>query len=353
MERFLTSLVSACAALALAAPLAHAVNLDLGITQISTGGQQPPKVDAQPANGVSDHSAKLRASIDPKGEDTSYRFELGTTTAYGTATPSATLQAGNNKVDVSASVTGLTAGTTYHFRAVASNASGTNSGPDGSFKTTGTVPTATPPDDNGQDPAPGGTPGTGPIASVPTLEPAMGRTAVAGATAGTVLVKEQGSSRFRALTAEDSVPVNSVLDARQGTVSLTTARGAGVTQTGTFRAGIFQVRQSRTGHGMTDIVLRGGSFASCPKATARSSRTASAAAAHKVRRLWSKDRHGRFRTYGRSSIATVRGTSWYTEDRCDGTLTRVSSGKVLVRERKTGRSRLVTRGHSFLARAAR
>jgi hypothetical protein len=144
-----------------------------------------------------------------------------------------------------------------------------------------------------------------------------------------------------------------VIDTTHGTVALTTARGAGVSQTATFHGGAFQVRQSRSGNGMTDLVLRGGSFASCPRTSARSSRLAVASKARKVRKLWSKDHNGRFRTYGRSSVATVRGTSWYTEDRCDGTLTRVTSGKVLVRNRRTGKSKLVTKGHSFLARAGR
>ena len=57
-----------------------------------------------------------------------------------------------------------------------------------------------------------------------------------------------------------------------------------------------------------------------------------------VRRLWGKDKHARFRTHGRDSVATVRGTRWVTTDRCDGTLTKVSEGKVLVRDLRRSRS---------------
>ena len=46
----------------------------------------------------------------------------------------------------------------------------------------------------------------------------------------------------------------------------------------------------------------------------------------RVRRLWGRDRGGRYRTYGRHSHATVRGTRWLTEDRCLGTYTRVTEG---------------------------
>ena len=72
-----------------------------------------------------------------------------------------------------------------------------------------------------------------------------------------------------------------------------------------------------------------------------------------VRRLWGKDRNGRFRTQGRDSVAAVRGTLWSTADRCDGTLTRVKQGAVLVRNRHTGRRVLVEAGHSHMARHTR
>jgi hypothetical protein len=52
-------------------------------------------------------------------------------------------------------------------------------------------------------------------------------------------------------------------------------------------------------------------------------------------------------------VATTRGTSWLTEDRCDGTLTRVTSGAVEVRDRVRGTTVLVRAGHSYLARTRR
>jgi hypothetical protein len=47
----------------------------------------------------------------------------------------------------------------------------------------------------------------------------------------------------------------------------------------------------------------------------------------------------------------VRGTRWLTEDRCDGTLTRVTNGAVVVRDYKRRRNVLVRAGHSYLAKA--
>jgi len=98
---------------------------------------------------------------------------------------------------------------------------------------------------------------------------------------------------------------------------------------------------------MTTLALRGGSFRSCR----RGGKLASAAAKKKpVRSLWARDKNGRFRTHGHNSVATARGTSWVTHDRCNGTLTRVFEGAVSVRDRTAKRTVLVRAGHKYLAR---
>ena len=66
--------------------------------------------------------------------------------------------------------------------------------------------------------------------------------------------------------------------------------------------------------------------------------------------LWGSDSHGRFSTHGANSAATVRGTRWLTVERCDGTLTRVVSGRVLVRDLRTGRRVMLTANRQYLAR---
>jgi hypothetical protein len=60
---------------------------------------------------------------------------------------------------------------------------------------------------------------------------------------------------------------------------------------------------------------------------------------------------GRYRTRGRYSAATVRGTIWDTVDRCDGTLTKVTRGTVVVRDFRKRRNIVVRAGKSYLARA--
>ena len=145
------------------------------------------------------------------------------------------------------------------------------------------------------------------------------------------------------------IPVGSVLDARKGTVVLSTALPGDDTQTGTFHGGLFQVRQPAGARGMTELVLRG----PLPTCTRGGARAAAASAKRRRRALWGSDDHGRFRTRGSNSVATVRGTAWYVEDRCDGTLTRVSKGSVSVRDLRRERTVIVDAGKSYLARSAR
>jgi hypothetical protein len=59
----------------------------------------------------------------------------------------------------------------------------------------------------------------------------------------------------------------------------------------------------------------------------------------------------RYAVRGDYSLAAATGTAWVTEDRCDGTLTRVASGTVQVRDFGRGRTVTVRAGQSYLARA--
>jgi hypothetical protein len=95
-----------------------------------------PTVDATSASGVTPSSATLNAQINPGFGPTIVRFQYGTTTSYGTQTfPSDSI--GSDGVDHPASVdiSDLTPGTTYHFRAVATNIGGVVQGPDQTLNT--------------------------------------------------------------------------------------------------------------------------------------------------------------------------------------------------------------------------
>ena len=170
-----------------------------------------------------------------------------------------------------------------------------------------------------------------------------------------VNVKLPGASDSVPLEQGASVPVGSVVDARHGEVTVNTApREDGAKQWATFSGASFQVLQSKTGQVTTDIRLRGGSFASCGRSSPGSSIFGRVFASRnsgsrKVRSLWGHGK-GHFRTSGRNGAATVRGTIWLTQDRCDGTLVRVRRGLVGVRDFKKHKTVAVPAGHSYLAR---
>ena len=183
--------------------------------------------------------------------------------------------------------------------------------------------------------------------------PKQGVSVVVAPARGTILVRRPGSKRFKRLGDAGRVPVGSIVDAREGRVRLVSAIGAGgAVQSGLFWGSKFKAGQRRKGNGMTTLTLRGGNLAACRRASASTSAVAAASKKRKKhrRRLWARDRNGRFRTHGNDSVATARGTAWLTEDRCDGTLTRVTGGAVSVRDLRRHRSVLVEAGHSYLAR---
>lgn len=94
-----------------------------------------PYLSSQAATGLDSTTAALNAAINPNGFATTWRVELGTTTAYGLTSLSQTLAAGTANVNALLNVAGLAPGTVYHFRIVAQNSAGTSTGADQTFTT--------------------------------------------------------------------------------------------------------------------------------------------------------------------------------------------------------------------------
>jgi NHL repeat len=112
-----------------------------------TGG--PPAIDEQAAASVEAESAVLRARINPFGHPgASYRFEYGTSTAYGTSVPvpDGPLAATAGDITVSQTIAHLQPNTTYHYRVTASDGFEAVSGPDETFTTTTLTPAGGLPD---------------------------------------------------------------------------------------------------------------------------------------------------------------------------------------------------------------
>ena len=118
------------------------------------------------------------------------------------------------------------------------------------------------------------------------------------------------------------------------------AQGGRQAAGGRFYEGVFKVTQPGS---VTNLALTE------PLASCRGGGRSAAATKKKQRHLWG-DGKGAFRTAGKYSSATVRGTKWLVKDSCAGTLTRVVRGTVTVRDKVRGKTVVVSAGKSYLAK---
>ncbi len=96
-----------------------------------------PQVVTGTATSVTTTSATLNGTVNPSSRATTWYFDYGTSTSYGKQTGKKDAGSGTSPVAVSAAVTGLTSGRTYHFRLVAVSDAGTSRGSDQSFLASG------------------------------------------------------------------------------------------------------------------------------------------------------------------------------------------------------------------------
>jgi hypothetical protein len=164
---------------------------------------------------------------------------------------------------------------------------------------------------------------------------------------------------FVRLQGAETIPFGSTLDTARGRVAL---RSAATTRRGLQRAqfyrGRFVVRQVRRPRGksrrrsnklITVLKLTGSSFRRTCKTRVATVSQRRRRSRKRVRRLFG-DGRGRFRTSGRNAAATVRGTRWGVQDRCDGTLVTVRRGRVSVRDFAKRKTVVVRAGRTYLAR---
>jgi hypothetical protein len=99
---------------------------------VTTGapGISGPGTNGTYALSTTATGAQLSGGVYPNGIDTTYWWEYGPTTDYGQQTPATDMGSGTAPVAVSNSLTGLAPGTTYHYRLVAQNQTGTEYGYD-------------------------------------------------------------------------------------------------------------------------------------------------------------------------------------------------------------------------------
>jgi hypothetical protein len=182
-----------------------------GSLQLASG---PPSVATRAASAVTASAASLNGTVDPNDLETSYHFEYGTGTAYGTSVPLPSAVGGSGKLpeEVSQPITGLKPDTTYHYRLTATNSAGTSDGEDRSF-TTGPPTVARLQASSG--------------ASVGGTFVRITGTNLAGATA-----VRFGSSVARSFTVRSDRTITAVSPPGTGAVDVTVTTGAGTSATG-------------------------------------------------------------------------------------------------------------------------
>jgi hypothetical protein len=180
---------------------------------------------------------------------------------------------------------------------------------------------------------------------VPPPAPEFHKDVVVKPVSGRVRVKLPGSDQFVELGSAQDVPLGSTIDVKAGRLQLSSApKKHARPQTATFFDGIFKVTQP----GRITQLRLSETLARCT----RSKASAAAKRKPKTRKLWGSGR-GAFRTTGRYSAATVRGTKWLVQDSCAGTLTRVTQGVVTVRDNVRHKTIIVRAGHRYLAKPRR
>ncbi len=316
------------------------------------GTPRQPVLQTGAPKVISSSSAEFTAIINPEGLPTTMHFDYAVELPGGAGAAAITYDqhtpeqvVGSDFADhtVTAEVASLLPNSTYHVRAVAANPSGVTPSGDTTFKTS-------------TDPKP--------------PPPVLGQAFNAVPVSGIVYVLVPGGSGhvaqahasaakgvgFIPLTEARQLPVGTIFDATHGVARLTTATASkGRTQTGDFGSGLFKLLQNRRERGLSEVRLIAQSTASRICTTASKAGTAQTAAKRAlpktVLNLLRANVKGKFRTRGRFSSATVRGTKWTTGDRCDGTRTAVTRGVVVVSDFRARRQIVLRAGQSYLAKA--
>jgi len=173
---------------------------------------------------------------------------------------------------------------------------------------------------------------------------------------GNVLVRD--GDRIIALDRGATLPVGARIDTRAGAVRIETAPAKHVKRKRQFAqlgGANFRVTQPANGERIVNLDMIHGDFESCASTTARSASRGTAHASRSdrtVRRIFGSGK-GRFRTRGRDASATVRGTVWSVEDRCDSSIVRVFEGLVDAENLITGKVVPVAGGESYTVRHTR
>jgi CSLREA domain-containing protein len=201
-------------------------------------------------------------------------------------------------------------------------------------------------------------PATPTLNATPTFTPTNGEKVVVKPEEGKVLIKLPGTKKYVRLEELKEIPVGAIIDATKGRVTLTSIGPDGKEQTAEFFGGVFKVKQAE---GSNLVVLELLDETACPAPRTKKSKGEGAsprafASSVSLRpsgrtsgKLWGSG-HGNFRTEGHAGSATVEGTIWLVEDRCNGTtFFRTRRGIVRVRDFILHKALPLPAGKSYVA----
>ena len=106
----------------------------LGAPAAASAAERPVVTSGAAAN-IEPTTVVLNGTVNPKGAETTYYFQYGTSALYGAVTPATAAGAGTKGVKVAVPVGALAPATKYHYRLVAQNAKGIARGRHRTFKT--------------------------------------------------------------------------------------------------------------------------------------------------------------------------------------------------------------------------
>jgi hypothetical protein len=303
----------------------------------TVGTAAPPTVSGGAPTTTVGTGAALAGTVNPEGSPAQAYFQYGLdlsqrgpgtdSTLYDHSTTPEPVGSDTSTHTVTASLTGLVPGGLYHVRLVATNGAGTTFGPDETFEA---------------------------AAAAAPKPPVLGESEDAKPVTGTVFIKTP-SGQFVPLTGATQIRTGAVIDALHGSLQLLAAVGKGKTEHGIFGGAVFKLTQAKAGRlkGLTTLKLLEAAFKGAPSYALCKAHAATDAtiASSKTLQLLKASAHGKFRTTGRYSAATVRGTKWTVADRCDGTFTHVITDSVAVTDFVRHKTIILHAGQSYLAKA--
>jgi hypothetical protein len=185
--------------------------------------------------------------------------------------------------------------------------------------------------------------------------PVLGERETVKVISGVVLVRPRGTRAFVPLTGARSVPDRSELETAHGRVQVTAATAVpGMTVSAEAYAGRFVIHQEKSARSETHLTLSqplsGCHFRRGPGLARKTASSATRPiSGTRSRSLWVSERGGHWGTNGHYVSTSVEGTQWLTLDQCHRSVVVVTEGKVAVRDRLRGTTRIVTAGNRYTA----